>query len=422
MQLQEKEGSCPLDEHIRNQGELMNLYDIPELESRSVNAENPTGERSQGGTTGGGRKGAPCLKHIAPGETVTLMNIEGPGCIRHIWMTFPPELRILLRAMVLRMYWDDQESPSVEVPVGDFFGIAHARQRDMENELTAFQGGKGLNCWIPMPFKKSARVTLENDSDIELPMLFYQIDLTLGDALSDSTGYFHAQFRRVNCQPIHTDYVILDGIRGKGRYLGTVLGVREGCREVNGWWGEGEVKMFFDGEETPTICGTGAEDYIGFAWGLGEGCSRYQGCPLADYDEKLYSLYRFHVKDPIVFKESLRVTIQQIGCGLESDAKPVLKDDFVRYPAAGVPADGDLCYYDRTDDYSSVAYWYQTLPTMPFPVLPGREERVKDLGILRKAEKEEALAEGAVESIDTEGKAEKTVTQEPALKETDPIL
>ena len=360
------------------------LYQLQNLESRAANAENPGGEKSKGGLAGGGRKGSPCLQKIAPGETVTLLDTKGSGCVRHIWLTFPPDLPKLLRCLVLRMYWDGQETPSVEVPVGDFFGVAHARFVPMVNELTAFQNAKGMNCWIPMPFTKSARITLENDSDVQIPMLFYQVDFTLGDEHPENTGFFHAQFRRMNPQPIHTDYVILDGIRGRGRYLGTVLGIREGSDKLSGWWGEGEIKMYFDGETQPTICGTGAEDYIGFAWGLKEGCMSRQGCTIADYDNRQYSIYRWHTDDPICFNESLKVTIQQMGYGSEKAVRPVLKEEFRRFPAAGEKPDGDMCYYDRSDDFSSVAYWYQTLPTVPFPPLPDREARLA--GCLTDAE------------------------------------
>lgn len=363
------------------------LYRLPRLQSRAANAENPLGIQSGGGLAGGGRKGAPCIQNFKAGATHTLLDAKGPGVVRHIWLTFPPSLPHMLRALVLRMYWDACDQPSVEVPIGDFFGIAHARFRPMVSELFSFQNARGLNCWIPMPFQKHARITVENDSEADLPMLFYQIDYTLGDAMDGEDGYFHAQFRRVNCQPIHTDYCILDGLRGRGRYLGTVLGVRAAC-PVPGWWGEGEVKFYFDGETQPTICGTGAEDYVGFAWGLAEGCTPQQGCALADGALGLYSIYRWHTLDPICFESSLRVTIQQIGFGSEQAARPVLGKDFVRYPAAGLAPDGDMCYYDRSDDFCSVAYWYQQPLAAPFPPLPDRDARLADLSLDKEARKE----------------------------------
>ena len=352
------------------------LYELQHLESRSANAENPRGEKSMGGVAGGGHKGSPCVQWVKPGQVVTLLDIEGCGTVRHIWLTFPPYHPDLYRGLVIRMYWDGQEVPSVEAPVGDFFGIAHMRYRQMSTELTAFQVSNGLNCFIPMPFRKSARITVENDSDRTFSVLFYQVDFTLGDKHPDEMGYFHAQFRRSNCHPFHSDYVILDGIKGRGRYLGTVLGVRSVCLPEQ-WWGEGEVKMYFDGEDDPTICGTGAEDYAGCAWGLQECFTPRQGCSVCDSENKLYSFYRWHTYDPICFEESIKVTIMQMGYGEAAVAKEKLGDDFVSYPAAG--ADDDFCYYDRSDDYCSVAYWYQTLPTMPFPPFPSKEERMKDI-------------------------------------------
>jgi hypothetical protein len=156
--------------------------------------------------------------------------------------------------------------------------------------------------------------------------------------------------------------------------------VRSACL-VPGWWGEGEVKFYFDGETQPTICGTGAEDYVGFAWGLSEACAPQQGCPMCDNNLGLYSLYRWHTHDPVCFEKSIAVTIQQIGYGSEKAARPILGNDFIRYPAAGIAIDSDMCYYDRSDDYCSTAYWYQKLPTSPFPSFPTREERLKDLSL-----------------------------------------
>ena len=352
------------------------LYELKNLDSRSASAENPLGERSMGGVRAGGHKGCPCVQWVKPGQVVDLLNVEGCGTVRHIWLTFPPYHPDLYRGLVIRMYWDGQENPSVEAPVGDFFGIAHARYRQYSSNLTSYQPSNGLNSWIPMPFKKSARITVENDSDRTFSVLFYQVDYTLGDTHPENMGYFHAQFRRSNCHPFHEDYVILDGIEGKGRYLGTVLGVRSVCLPSQ-WWGEGEIKMYFDGEENPTICGTGAEDYVGCAWGLTECTTPYQGCTVCDSENKMYSFYRWHVPDPVCFNESIKVTIMQMGFGDRAEAEAALGENFVAYPAAG--ADEEFCYYDRSDDYCSTAFWYQTLPTKPFPLFPTKEERMADL-------------------------------------------
>lgn len=354
------------------------IYELKSLSSRAATAENPRAEVGAGGQANNGRKGAPCIWPFVKGTTHVLLDTEGPGMIRHIWCTIPPGQADHLRNVILRIYWDDQDHPSVETPLGDFFGIAHGRQRPLVTDFVSMQSGKGLNCWIPMPFRKRARITVENDSSSDVGMFFYQIDFTLGDELDDNTGYFHAQFRRSNPCPILKDYVILDGVQGRGVYLGTVLGVRSIFRD--GWWGEGEVKFYLDGDsDFPTICGTGTEDYMGDAWGLQEVVTPYQGAPLVDWNNGLYSLYRFHAKDPIYFQNDIKVTVQQIGFGSEAKARAHFGEDFHRYPAAGLGPDADQCYFEISEDWSSVAYWYQSLPSVPFPSLPEAAERTRDI-------------------------------------------
>lgn len=357
------------------------LYEIKNLSSRAASAENPQALPGAGGMAGAGRKGAPCIVDFKDGTSVTLLDAEGPGILRHIWCTVPPGNPLHLRNLILRIYWDGQPQPSVEVPLGDFFGLPHGVQRPLTSELIAVPAGKGFNCWIPMPFRRHARVTVENDSGCDVSMLFYQIDFTTGDELGDDTGYFHAQFRRSNPCPIHEDFEILHTY-GRGVYLGTVLGVRS--RYQQSWWGEGEVKFFLDSERNPTICGTGAEDYIGCAWGLGEFCAPWQGCPYLDDKQGYYCLYRFHGRDPIYFQEELKVTIQQIGYGSGTAAARQYGDDFVRYEAAGAPPGDDNCYFDREDDCCSVAFWYQMLPSVSFPPLPDRAARSADLPTVKE--------------------------------------
>ncbi|QHW30561.1 DUF2961 domain-containing protein [Paenibacillus rhizovicinus] len=224
-----------------------------------------------------------------------------------------------------------------------------------------------------MPF------TVENDSESDVRLLFYQIDVTQGDELDESAGYFHARFRRSNPCPMHEDFVIADGIAGKGAYLGTTLGVRS--LENNSWWGEGEVKFYIDDDrDYPTICGTGAEDYMGSAWGLEEVLTPFQGAPLVDGKQGLYSIYRFHVRDPIYFERSLKVTVQQMGYGNKEQARLHYGDEqFVHYRAMGSTDEAEDCYFERSDDYCAVAYWYQTLPSLPFDHFPNRAERSADL-------------------------------------------
>ncbi|MFC5466567.1 glycoside hydrolase family 172 protein [Lederbergia graminis] len=354
------------------------LFQLKDIQSRAATSENTQAEKGAGGKTNNGRKGSPCIENFKAGETHILLDTEGPGMVRHIWCTLTPGNIFYMRNVIIRMYWDNQEHPSVEVPIGDFFGIAHGRQKNMVTEYVSMQDGKGFNCWIPMPFKTNARITVENDGDEDIPLFFYQIDFTLGDKYDENTGYFHAQFRRSNPCPMHEDYTILDGVKGKGVYLGTVLGIRSLFNDA--WWGEGEVKFFLDGDSTyPTICGTGAEDYMGSAWGLDEIITPFQGAPLVDKENGLYSIYRFHIKDPIYFQEDIKVTVQQIGYGLNEPAIKHYGKDFVNYRAMGTPEGSNVSYFERSDDYCSTAYWYQTIPSMRFPTLPNREQRSADL-------------------------------------------
>ena len=361
------------------------LVPPPGLHSRSLSAENPTGAKGLGGQAGNGRKGKPCIAPFQAGETVTLADIAGPGCVRHIWLTTPPDCPRHDRNLILRCYWDEQSQPSVACPLGDFFGLAHGRRRAFTSALTAMPEARGLDCYYTMPFRHHARITLENDSGEDVPLLFYQIDYTIGDVLPDDTGYFHAQFRRVNPTTLGQDYILLDGVHGRGRFLGCVIGVRTLAAH---WWGEGEFKFYLDGDVAyPTICGTGVEDYVGSAWGLGIHHTPYHGCPLYAHEhpdgpdrdrDALISFYRWHVLDPIYFHQSLRVTMQQIGGAFVDRARHEIENgqmQLVTPLQSGQP----FALFERQDDISSAAFWYQTLPTTPFPPLPDRPQRTANL-------------------------------------------
>jgi len=352
------------------------------ITSHAITAENPTGAKGQGGKAMGGRKGMPCLWNFKKDSIYTFAEIEGPGVIRHIWITVlnnePNPAK--MRNLILRFYWDDQDTPSVEVPLSDFFGVSHGRTRPLESEFLMIAEGKGFNCYFPMPFKKNARLVIHNESDEDVtPAFFYQVDYTLGDKITEDTPYFHAQFRRDLNTTMYEDYVILDGIEGKGRFIGANIGVVDRFHGKNVWWGEGEVKMYIDGDsDYPTICGTGSEDYAGSAWGLGEFSSRYFGAPLIE--NQFISFYRFHVLDPIYFSNDIKVTIQQIGNdGSPDRADPegklgelISKGWYKKDHLGG----GN---FERVDDYCSTAYWYQTLPTKPFPVSPDKIIRSNNL-------------------------------------------
>jgi len=355
------------------------------LKSRSITHENRRGEKGRGGMAAEGRKGSACLAPFESGTKFEVADIEGPGCIRHIWITTFPGDPMHDRNIILRFYWDDQTHPSVEVPLGDFFGLAHGRRTNFNAAYTAMPEGRAFTCFWPMPFAKRCRIEAENDIGEDCPMFFYQIDYTLGDNVSPDTPYFHAQFRRVLETTMKQDYVILDGVTGKGRFVGCNVGVIPSAPSPPFWWGEGEVKIYLDGDvEYPTICGTGTEDYVCSGWGLGEFSAPYFGAPWIRHGLVCY--YRYHILDPIYFSSDIKVTVQQIGSVAEFEARR--RKQFVDWwrsigkTTLEVPEEGSFKgSFERVDDYCSTAYWYQTLPTKPFPPLPDRSVRSHDIDL-----------------------------------------
>jgi len=335
---------------------------LKDEQTRSICMENPTGAKGAAATAenhlGVGWKGRPCIRGFPDGQTVTLADISGCGVIRHIWITCyeaGPRGRTVLRDLVLRMFWDGEEGPSVEVPVGDFFANGHAMRCNVNSLPVCVNPVGGMNCYWPMPFAESARVTLTNQHGDDPGAVFYQITYALTDVPPEAAR-FHAQWRRENPVTYHKEYTILDGVGGRGHYVGTYLAWTQ---LSSGWWGEGEVKFYIDGDDPhPTICGTGTEDYVGGAWCFDNQTysTPFLGYPLR-YAEPgrmiRHGLYRWHIPDPIRFRQDLRVTIQDLG--------------FTQQGATG--------YEPLTDDISSVAYWYQTEPHAPFPVLPGPKAR-----------------------------------------------
>jgi hypothetical protein len=341
---------------------LDGLAQLSEERSRAITAENPDGEVGAGGRAaselGEGRKGRPSID-IPSGESVTLADVDGPGVVRHIWITVGDGTvgrRHVLRDLTLRLYWDGEDTPSVEVPLGDFFCCGHGRHARVYSLPVTVAPAGGLNCYLPMPFEH-ARVTVESDHPEEVSGLFYQFDYGLLPELPERSARLHAQFRRSNPNPEGTDHTLLTA-EGAGHYVGTHLSW--GALE-RFWWGEGEVKFYLDGdEEYPTICGTGAEDYVGGAWAFGDAetyNSPFLGYPQYDNAEDRreggvpkHGLYRWHVPDPVRFHEDLRATVQAIG-----------------HDGTGL--------FERADDVASVAYWYQTEPHAPFPDYPDAAAR-----------------------------------------------
>ncbi len=331
------------------------------LETRSISFENPTGERGAGGKAasplGVGRKGAPA-RRIAPGEEVQLCDIEGPGTIRHIWLTTYTS-PMMLRGGVIRAWWDGQEHPSIEAPLGDFFGVSHGKTVAYESAVHSVGERTALNFWLPMPFTKRARITFTNESGIEMPV-FYQIDYTIKDTHPADVGRMHVSFRRENLTTLGKDFEILPARSGKGRFIGCLIGIR--AIELKPWWGEGEIKMYLDGDkEFATLVGTGSEDYVGLSFGIQATPYRYHGCALNE--KGFVTMYRWHLPDPIYWKENIRVTMQQIG-HKGTDMTP---GQYMNQ------------LYERQDDWSAAAFWYEPVPSTPLPPFPVAAERTKDI-------------------------------------------
>ena len=349
---------------------LSGLPLLSNVRTRSVCAENPTGEKGKGGMAipnpadpglphsaaaaklGQGWKVRPFLKPLA-GQTVTLMDVDGPGIIQHIWMATEEKFFRNGRACILRFYWDNEETPSIEVPMTDFFAVGHDEFTPVNSLAVVVNPMSALNCYWPMPFRKHCRITFTNESKKDLTLLAYQITYAEAE-VPDNAGYFHAQWRRTVTDRANPSCTILDKVRGQGRYVGTFLAWTQ---LSSGWFGEGEIKFFMDGDkEFPTICGTGTEDYFCGSYGFPETFSTpYTGNtlkqPAVANGPPKWSLYRWHIPDPICFQKDLRVTIQALGW----------------WP--------DQTYQPLADDIASVAYWYQQEPHVKFPAFPELEQR-----------------------------------------------
>ena len=339
---------------------MHDLFDIPPgVVSRSITHENRDGREGQGGQAasplGPGRKGSPATM-IPPGATLTIVDVCGPGIIRHIWLAtyFVADA---MRGLTIRIHWEDQPHPAIEAPVGDFFGFAHGHSPPYSSVFHSVGEKGALNCWIPMPFEKRARITVTNEMPIPA-LLFYQVDYTQGDQLRPGFGRLHAHFRRELRTSVRRDFEVVPSRLGRGRYLGAVFGVRP---LAPSWWGEGEFKVYLDGDrEFPTLVGTGSEDYVGLAWCVQQTPFPYHGASLvmkSDVPNMAgpVSMYRWHVADPIYWKSSIRAVIQQIGVEITPSTAP---RSFAGYMD---------CLREREDDWSCCAFWYEPTPSAPLP-------------------------------------------------------
>lgn len=324
----------------------------PRLQTRWINFENPSGAPGMGGRAasplGVGRKGAPA-RMIAAGETLQLADVEGPGTLRDLWCATQPTPNAL-RSLVVRTWWDDQDHPSIECPLGELMGAAHGRVIGYSSAAHSVEPHGSFHLWLPQPFRSRARMTLTNDGDEALPFSF-QIAATLGDAHETGVGRLHVVFRRENPTIPKRDYELLPLRMGRGRFVGAVVGVRA---LGNCFWGEGEVKLFVDGDEAfPTLCGPGTDDWVGYSGIHMPRPSLYHGTVLQA--GRLASIYRWHLPDPVLWQKEARAVVQQIGW-----------------------REGKLV--ETSDDWSSAAFWYEPTPSHRLTPLPTWEERVADLG------------------------------------------
>ena len=361
------------------------LYELPEgVETRWASPENPRGEKGRGGQLMGGRKGAPTIA-IKSGASAVLAEAQNtPGTVRRIWMTIPDRGPRMLRGLRLDIYWDGATRPAVSAPLGDFFGVGLGRMATFQSALFSNPEGRSFNCVVPMPFRTQMRIVMTNESGADLPELFYDVNYTLGDRHPATMLYFHAHWRRENPTRLQQDYEILPRVSGRGRYLGTNVGVITDRKTFhNTWWGEGEIKIYLDGDrELPTLVGTGTEDYVGTAWGQGQYANLYQGSPVADEGAGEWSFYRYHIPDPVYFRRDVRVTMQQIGYLADHSRGALVREGRRLYRAGPGLVEKDIREdgkFERADDWSSCAYFYLDRPENDLPPLAPVAQRVAGL-------------------------------------------
>jgi hypothetical protein len=362
--------------------------------TRWASPENPLGEKGRGGMENRGAKGR-AFGSIDAGSPLVLMQTEGPGVIERIWLTLEERDPEMLRSLRLDMYWEGSDKPAVSVPLGDFFGANMGLPVKFENVFFSNPEGRSFNSFIKMPFLQSAKIVLTNESFRKVKRIFYCVYYALCP-LPDSIFYFHAWWNRKNPNKLGRDYTVLPRLEGSGKFIGMNMGVKTNPGYGDSWFGEGEMKIYMDGDEAyPTLCGTGTEDYIGTAWGQGKFINMDQGCLISDSGNGLYSFYRFHHSDPVCFHSDIKVQIQVMGGAEKNKLIQIIEKGL---PIEIVSHDGEEmehlygkgfipdCHspqgwynYFREDDFSSTAYFYYDRPAGGLPALPSRELRVSDL-------------------------------------------
>lgn len=352
------------------------------LQPRWSSPENRNGLKGAGGKENHGAKGHP-FDSIAAGRALDLLNIKGQGIVNRIWITINDRSPEMLQGLKIEMYWDNAPEPAVAAPFGDFFNMAAGRTAVFQNALFANPEGRSFQCFIPMPFRKAAKIRLVNTTGQNLTHVFFDVDYNLATQWNPNWMYFHTSWQENATTVPGQDFVLLPAVRGRGRYLGTSVGVKANSRYGKHWWGEGEVKIYLDGDkEWPTLIGTGTEDYIGTAWGQGYFANAYSGCLLADDSLNWWSFYRFHIPDPIFFRTDCKITWQQIGGGDKDEVKALLNNKVPLIPVgmdtgagalvplyqpgkladlSSITTEGWINYY-RSDNVSAVTYYYLDKP------------------------------------------------------------
>ena len=356
-------------------------------QTRWASFENPLGLKGKAAMENGGAKGHAFEKFEA-GETKLLLDTDGPGIINGMWFGISQDPPEILRSLKLEMFWDYDEKPAVSVPFPDFFCAMLGRPRKFESVFFSNPEGRSYNSFVKMPFFKHARITVTNEGNQPIKHIFYDIRYTLMPLDEDEILYFHSFWNRENPTTLTKDYTILPKLVGKGVYLGMNMSVRWDKSYARAWFGEGEVKIYVDGdEEYPTLCGTGTEDYIGTAWSQGEFSNMTQGCLIADRNNRMFTFYRFHTNDPVYFDYDIIAQVQSMG---GQEKYEVLKAIENGAPIKIVAADEDgvcvhlyeqdfklnqdsnNCWYNfyHEMDYTSTAYFYLDRTSSNLPSLP----------------------------------------------------
>lgn len=377
---------CCLSAKAQNSSK--NLFEFDEnSKTRWSSPENINGVKGGGGKENFGAKGRPS-RLIEAGQTLVLLDIKEQGIINRIWITINDRSREMLRSLKLEFFWDGELRPAVSVPLGDFFGMTLARMSTFQNALFASPEGRSFNCFIPMPFRKGAKIQVTNESGKRLSAIYFDVDYQLTKKWNSDNLYFHAFWHRDTATTLAKDFELLPYISGKGRLLGTNAGINANPAYKTIWWGEGEVKVYLDGDTgSPTLVGTGTEDYIGDAWGQGAFFNNYTGCLVADDKNLQWTFYRYHVPDPIYFEKDCRMTLPQMGATIRAEALEVQRngapmiitssDDGkgnVRhlYKTGIVLEDStvkDYLLFYRSDDVCATTYFYLDKPYNQLPSL-----------------------------------------------------